>query len=422
MKKLKNKKRNIVATLTATLLFTLLSVLPASASTTTASYAYTGGMQTFIAPYTGTYTLEVWGDQGGYSGGEGGYTQGDITLNQNDNLNIYVGGQGNYYTVANNSYYSGGYNGGGNNFTGTCGYITAGGGGGTDIRLNSTTLTSRIIVAGGAGGGGTGPNGTINSGYGGGTSGSAGNYGGNYNSYNGQGGTQTSGGAGGINGGIAGAGTLGQGGYGTNYYYGSSGGGGGYYGGGGAGTGMGAGGGSGYTGGVTSGIMSNGIQTGNGSAAIVYTVPVTPSSPANLTCTNIAYASATLAWQTTSLATSYKIYKNGIEEGTTTAPTTTYKDNNLVQNTQYTYTVTALNGTIEGPSSLPLILTTQQYLSSIQASPNAPQKVRILLVSPDGLYYYDEKTKTSIGLNATPVTKQADVTSAGPSLITIKQP
>lgn len=98
-----------------------------------------GQAQTFTSICSGKYKLEVWGAQGGYrnysaNGGKGGYTSGEITLNNNDKLYVYVGGFGN----------SGGYNGGGTRSIGH------GGGGATDIRLNDS-LYSRIIVAGGGG-------------------------------------------------------------------------------------------------------------------------------------------------------------------------------------------------------------------------------------------------------------------------------
>lgn len=100
--------------------------------------------QTFTSECSGKYKLEVWGAQGGYrnssdNGGKGGYTSGEITLNNKDKLYIYVGGSGN----------SGGYNGGGTRSIGH------GGGGATDIRLNDS-LYSRIIVAGGGGSDGAG--------------------------------------------------------------------------------------------------------------------------------------------------------------------------------------------------------------------------------------------------------------------------
>jgi hypothetical protein len=95
----------------------------------------------------GKYNLEVWGAQGGndsyypttYFGGRGGYSKGTVNLKSRTTLYVYVGGSGTGST-------SGGTQG------------STGGGGGTDIRLqsgiwNSTTgLKSRIIVAGGGGG------------------------------------------------------------------------------------------------------------------------------------------------------------------------------------------------------------------------------------------------------------------------------
>ena len=66
------------------------------------NYDYTGGEQTFIAPTTGTYKLEVWGAQGGsinetYYGGYGAYSFGNIKISQNDKLYINVGGTGKIY-------------------------------------------------------------------------------------------------------------------------------------------------------------------------------------------------------------------------------------------------------------------------------------------------------------------------------------
>ena len=122
-------------------------------------YDYTGEYQTFIAPRTGFYKIELWGAQGGnynssYVGGKGAYTQGTIRLNKNDLLYVYVGSQGDGFN-------SGG-TGNGNGKTG---------GGSTDIRLvreskfhNTTvwtdpeSLASRIMVA--AGGAGAAYNGT----------------------------------------------------------------------------------------------------------------------------------------------------------------------------------------------------------------------------------------------------------------------
>ena len=60
---------------------------------------YTGNVQTFTAPVSTTYKLEVWGAQGGAShndngyvdqGGKGGYSKGSLSLNISSNLYIYV--------------------------------------------------------------------------------------------------------------------------------------------------------------------------------------------------------------------------------------------------------------------------------------------------------------------------------------------
>ena len=112
-------------------------------------FSYTGSVQTFNAS-PGTYTLEVWGAQGGNDpyypasvfGGRGGYSVGELHLVNSVTLYVYVGGQG--YGSSSSSWGS------------------TGGGGATDISLygvaNSTTWNSsshfysRIIVAGGGGG------------------------------------------------------------------------------------------------------------------------------------------------------------------------------------------------------------------------------------------------------------------------------
>jgi hypothetical protein len=96
---------------------------------------------------SGRYNLEVWGAQGGNDtsypdtcfGGRGGYSKGTVQLNSKTTLYVYVGGSGTGYLPGSSD-------------------GSAGGGGGTDIRLqnglwnNTNGLRSRIIVAGGGGG------------------------------------------------------------------------------------------------------------------------------------------------------------------------------------------------------------------------------------------------------------------------------
>ncbi|MBR6073021.1 MAG: InlB B-repeat-containing protein [Bacilli bacterium] len=110
----------------------------------------------------GYYQLEVWGAQGGGiqldstitalgNGGKGGYAKGTVHLSNTDSLYIFVGTQG---QVTASGLALGGYNGGGATWGSGASDPAAGGGGATDIRINSDSLYSRVIVAGGGGGGG----------------------------------------------------------------------------------------------------------------------------------------------------------------------------------------------------------------------------------------------------------------------------
>ena len=123
------------------------------------NYPYTGDYQTFTVPRTGYYKLEVWGASGGYTndnrrGGYGGYSHGEMWLEEGTILYIYVGGSGGL--VAGNTWGGSGYNGGG-----LCSARdgSAGSGGATHIStenglLNtlSDKITDILIVAGGGGG------------------------------------------------------------------------------------------------------------------------------------------------------------------------------------------------------------------------------------------------------------------------------
>lgn len=277
-----------------------------TSGTCTVTFTSISDYYSWSAPRADTYTLEVWGAQGGNAGyngtvitygAAGGYSTGTKALTLNQTIYIYVGAQGAGASgVGTQDSMAGGYNGGGNGFNGDSStHRGSGGGGASDIRVGGTALSNRIIVAGGGGGGvSTATYGTNYPGYGGGSSGGDGGTA-SYNStyaYNGKGGTQSAGGAGGSNGTQNGNGSLGIGGNAVySVGYGEGGGGGGYYGGGASGTGMGSGGGSGYIGGVSSSqtiagnaLMQNpagGTMTGrlgNGLARITYPdLPLTSS-------------------------------------------------------------------------------------------------------------------------------------------------
>jgi hypothetical protein len=134
-----------------------LSPLPTSALTapncnfTTdpiCDYTYTGSSQTFTAPSDGYYQFEAWGGgidppNTGYTFSKGSYTSGTILLKAGQNIYVYVG-QTTQFRGQRNS-----YNGG------ASGYHSAAGA--TDFRLiggdwdDSSSLASRIMVAGGSG-------------------------------------------------------------------------------------------------------------------------------------------------------------------------------------------------------------------------------------------------------------------------------
>lgn len=331
---------------------------------TVTNYAYTGAKQT-VTLKPGRYKLECWGAQGGYRGsasygGLGGYSVGEISLEKQATLYVYVGGSGNTGKT------NGGFNGGGARAT------YNGGGGATDIRVGTDSLYARVIVAGGGGSdGATNKNGM----YGGGETGGSSTQ--SYGS-GGGGGTQTAGGTGGS----GNAGTFGQGGEGKAASSGYAGaGGGGWYGGGGSypdGSGdddRGGGGGSGFvwTGknapsgyllgsayylanastkaGNTSftapGGSSETGHSGDGYARItcLELYKQVPDTPANFRQTAKDYFSLSVAWGAVE-CTGYKLYRDGTLISTQAG--TTYTDSSVEPNNTYTYKLVAYNS--EGDS------------------------------------------------------------------------
>lgn len=271
----------------------------------TETFNFTGASQTFIVP-TGvtSVSIDAFGAAGQdmiiedfdpSTGGLGGQASGELAVTPGDVLTIFVGGAGTDGV--------GGFNGGevggfGTPTTGTGGFAGSGGGA-SDVRIGGTSLTDRIIVAGGGGGSGRDyVNGTCtpcgiggDGGAGGGFTGIDGedpSWSGILGSFpnvgaGGKGGTPTMGGAAGDgpNGPAGNPGALGIGGAGVNgtQSVASGGGGGGYYGGGSGGggdsgngvAGAGGAGGSSYVGGVTSGITNPGVRAGDGRVVISYT-------------------------------------------------------------------------------------------------------------------------------------------------------
>ena len=109
-------------------------------------FAATGGIQTFVVPFTGSYIIEASGAQGGAGGGPGGRgarVRGTFFLYKGDTLQIAVGRQGTPGTTPHQA--------------------AGGGGGGTFVWKGAlpAPLPARPMLAAGGGGGGNGGDGLI---------------------------------------------------------------------------------------------------------------------------------------------------------------------------------------------------------------------------------------------------------------------
>ena len=160
-------------------------------------FVYTGKCEEFYL-FSGFYTFEVWGAQGGNcsyeESGRGGYAKGEIYIeNSRQTLYVCVGGKGKY---TGNEGVEGGFNGGGKSKAGLHldKHCAGSGGGATDIRT-SLSASDRIIVAGGGGGFASYGNDKSFGGYGGGLEGGTNN---TEEQEYGRGATQTEVGKGGI--------------------------------------------------------------------------------------------------------------------------------------------------------------------------------------------------------------------------------
>ncbi|WP_024990677.1 glycine rich domain-containing protein [Segatella albensis] len=238
-------------------------------------------MQTFTAPVTGNYKLEVWGAQGGgwntVPGGKGGYARGTYSMAKKQNIYIAVGAGGLDFT----------WNGGGreeDHRYSICG------GGATSIQKSllsdgqlyhyeSVKETDVLIVAGGGGGSewyySISDKTTPTGGAGGGTNGENGFRGYGNSEPSAKGGTQTTGGKSTAIDASSGTQTIVDGSFGRGGYTlggdGGGQGGGGWYGGGAADYAGGGGGGSGHIGTMcTNGSMQNGVREGNGYCVVTW--------------------------------------------------------------------------------------------------------------------------------------------------------
>jgi hypothetical protein len=132
----------------------------AEANAATVVFSFTGGLQTFIAPVTGTYEIDAFGASGGgngnASGGLSAEVRTDVLLVKGGGLTILVGAQGGAAT------YSGGGGGGGSfiMFDGSFVLAAVGGGGGAFAPGGPGLAGSGGGFAGGSDGGVGGVNGS----------------------------------------------------------------------------------------------------------------------------------------------------------------------------------------------------------------------------------------------------------------------
>jgi hypothetical protein len=156
----------VVAAFSLALSGCLLTLKPSGA---VVRFEYTGAAQTYTVPAGNcAVIIDAFGARGGEggnvfagSGGLGGETKAWVAVAGGAVLHIYVGGfgfsGGPVGTTATGG--QGGFNGGGDGGDATPsslpaqGFAGGGGGGSSDVRLNGTALSDRIVVAGGGGGG-----------------------------------------------------------------------------------------------------------------------------------------------------------------------------------------------------------------------------------------------------------------------------
>ncbi len=99
--------------------------------------------------------------------------------------------------------------------------------------------------------------------------------------------------------------------------------------------------------------------------------PAIPAAPVGLSAATPTRTAPALSWNAVAAAASYRVYRNGVQVGTSS--TSQFTDAGLSADGSYTYTVTAVNrSAVEGPSSAPVVVvydTTPPAVSAVAVSP-----------------------------------------------------
>ena len=131
-------------------------------SSGTQTFTYTGSQQTFtVSSGVTSLVIDIKGPSGGENArgstvsegnhipGLGGRVQTTLTVTAGTVIYLYVGGRGS--DASSSSAGVGGWNGGGDGAVRSQ-YRGGGGGGESDLRINGTSLSNRMVIAGGGGG------------------------------------------------------------------------------------------------------------------------------------------------------------------------------------------------------------------------------------------------------------------------------
>ena len=114
-----------------------------------------------------------------------------------------------------------------------------------------------------------------------------------------------------------------------------------------------------------------------------------PSTPTNLSATAVSSSGINLSWtaSTDNLegVTGYKIYRGGVQVGTTVNNNYNYNDNSLIASTQYTYTVSAYDAAGNNSSQSSSATATTQAAAGDTTPPSAPTNLSATAVSSSAI-------------------------------------